>query len=51
MLYSHLETTEEEAVLLLQGNYEADIKTFERIEAEALQMADCMFCGIVRQCF
>ncbi|MGM9635764.1 MAG: acetylglutamate kinase [Candidatus Avispirillum sp.] len=51
MLYSHLEMTEEEAVLRLQGDYEADIKTFERIEAEALQMADYMFCGIVRQCF
>ena len=38
-------------LLRLQGDYEADIKTFERIEAEALQMADYMFCGIVRQCF
>ncbi len=50
-LYSHLEMTEKEAVLRLQGNDQADIKNFERIENEALNMADYMFCGIVRQCF
>lgn len=29
MLYSHLEMTEKEATLRLQGNYTADIKVFE----------------------
>ena len=51
MLYSHLEMTEKEATLRLQGNYTADIKVFDNIENEALNMADYMFCGIMRRCF
>lgn len=51
MLYSHLEMTEREATLRLQGNYPADIKVFGDIENEALKMADYMFCGIIKQCF
>lgn len=47
MLYSHLEMTEKEASLRLQGNYAADIEIFEKIENEALMMADYMFCGII----
>lgn len=49
--YSHLEMTEKEATLRLQGNYTADIKVFDNIENEALNMADYMFCGIMRRCF
>ena len=48
MLYSHLEMTENEATLRLQGNYTADINVFDKIETEALKMADYMFCGIVK---
>lgn len=48
MLYSHLEMTENEATLRLQGNYTADINVFDNIETEALKMADYMFCGIVK---
>ena len=51
MLYSHLEMTEKEATLRLQGNYTADIKEFDDIEDEALKMADYMFFGIINQCF
>ena len=43
--------TEKEATLRLQGNYTADIKVFDNIENEALNMADYMFCGIMRRCF
>lgn len=50
MLYSHLKMTEQEATLRLQGNYEADIKIFEDIEREALQMADYMFEGMTGRC-
>ena len=46
MLYSHLEMTEREATLRLQGSYSADITVFDEIENEALKMADYMFCGI-----
>lgn len=51
MLYSHLEMTEEEATLRLQGNYAADIEVFNNIENEALKMANYMFCGIINRCF
>lgn len=51
MMYSHLEMTEKEATLRLQGNYTDDIKVFDSIENEALQMADYMFCGIIKQGF
>ena len=51
MLFSHLEMTEKEATLRLQGNYEADIIIFDQIENEALIMADYMFCGIIKQRF
>lgn len=50
MLYSHLEMTEKEATLRLGGNYAADIQVFDRIEEEALKMADYMVCGIIKQC-
>ena len=49
MLYSHLEMTEKEATLRLQGNYTADIQVFDDIENEAFEMADDMFCGIVNK--
>ena len=51
MLYSHLEMTEEEALLRFQGDYTADINMFDRIENEAFQMADYMFCGIIKKCY
>lgn len=50
MLYSHLEMTEKEATLRLQGNYTADINMFDSIENEAFKMADYMFCGIIKKC-
>ena len=48
MLYRHLEMTEKEASLRLQGDYTADINVFEDIENEAFKMADYMFCGIIK---
>lgn len=49
MLKSHLKMTEKEATLRLEGKYEEDVKIFDKIETEALEMADYMFCGISRQ--
>lgn len=49
MLYDHLDMTEKEAVLRLNGKYAEDIKVFDRIEEEALKMADYMSNGIIRQ--
>lgn len=51
MLYSHLELTEREASERLSCQFARDIATFDEIEKEALQMADYMACGIMRQCF
>lgn len=51
LLYSHLELTEEEALLRFQGDYTADINMFDRIENEAYKMADYMFCGIIKKCY
>ena len=48
MIYSHLEMTEKEAILHLQGNYTADINVFDNIENEVFKMADYMFCGITK---
>lgn len=49
MLYDHLDMTEQEAVLRLGGHYAEDIEVFDRIEEEALHMADAMSGGIIRQ--
>ena len=49
MMYRHLEMTEKQLVLRLQGDYPADIEMFDRIEKEALKMVDYMFCGIEKQ--
>lgn len=49
MMYSHLDMTEKEAMLRLQGKYADDIKMFDSIENEALKMADYMFYGIIKQ--
>ncbi|MGO5051611.1 acetylglutamate kinase [Lachnospiraceae bacterium LCP25S3_G4] len=49
LLYRHLEMTEKEAVLRLSKKYEEDIQIFDMIEKEALEMADFMSCGIIRQ--
>lgn len=49
MLYDHLAMTEQEADLRLAGRYPEDIQTFDDIEDEALEMADYMAQGIIRQ--
>lgn len=49
MLYDHLKMTENEAGLRLSGKYPEDIAEFNRIEAEALKMADYMASGIMKQ--
>lgn len=49
MLYSHLKLTEEEATSRLNGEYASDIAIYDEIEAEALEMADMMTDGIIKQ--
>lgn len=49
MFYSHLALTKFEAVNMIQGNYALEVQVFDRIEAEALMMADMISEGIFRQ--
>jgi LysM repeat protein len=49
MLYDHLAMTKDEAVSLIAGNYTDSITVFDEIEQEALEMADTMTQGIIRQ--
>ena len=47
MMYTHLRLTTDEAVQNLSGQYAEEVKTFDKIQAEALMMADYFTSGIV----
>ena len=49
MFFEHLELTIQEAVFILQNNFKSSIAVFDKIEAEALQMADTITNAIVKQ--
>jgi hypothetical protein len=49
MLHKHLAMTKSEAVDMLTGKYAESISVFDQIEKQALEMADVMTNGIVRQ--
>lgn len=49
MLYSHLVMTKSEALDMIEGKYEQSVAVFERIEREALIMANRMASGITMQ--
>lgn len=49
MLYKHLAMTKDEAVNMLTGKYSESITGFDKIEEQALLMADVMTNGIVNQ--
>ena len=46
---SNLALTKMEAVFILQKDFRSSIAVFDKIEAEALQMADTITAGIVKQ--
>lgn len=48
-LYSHLQMTEQEGTLRLNGRYDQDVALYDKIEDQALLMADYMFQGIASQ--
>jgi len=49
MLYKHLELTTNEVNMRLAGNYKADIEAFDKVELEAISMADYFSTGIIKQ--
>jgi len=49
MLYDHLAITEQEAALRLTGRFAEDVALFDEIQAQAMDMADYMTEGILRQ--
>ncbi len=49
MLYEHLALTKSEAVYVLTKRYEDSISVYDSIEKQALEMADVMVNGIVKQ--
>lgn len=49
ILHEHLALTKNEAVTMLTGKYEESISTYDEIEKQALEMADMMIYGIMRQ--
>ncbi len=48
MLYDHLAMTKDEAIYMLTQKYADSINIFDKIEQEALIMADTMTQGIVK---
>ncbi len=49
MLYDHLKMTEDEAVQVLNQQYESSISQYDAIQDQALRMADVMTYGIINQ--
>lgn len=51
MMHEHLRITEEEAALRIEKRYEDNVAIYDIIEAQALEMADMVACGIIKEFF
>ena len=49
MLYEHLSVTTTEVVFRLTGDWDADVAAYDQIHVQALEMADELSTGIVKQ--
>jgi len=49
MMHDHLKLTTDEAVARIKKDYDADIKAYDRVHEEILQMSDALTTGIAKQ--
>lgn len=49
MFFEHLEFVKTIAINMIDQDYEASIKTYDKLEIEALELADMISGGIIRQ--
>ena len=49
MLHQHLALTTQEATARLQGRWQEEVTSFDRVTAQALSMADALAAGIIQQ--
>jgi hypothetical protein len=49
MMHEHLELTLQEATTYLSGDYAASVAAYDQIHLQALEMADMLSAGIIRQ--
>ncbi|MDH6373084.1 hypothetical protein M2444_004914 [Paenibacillus sp. PastF-3] len=49
MFYEHLALTKSEALSILNQDYKSGIQVFDKIEREALEMADAITDGVIKQ--
>lgn len=49
MFYEHLALTKSEAVSILSKDYQSGVQLYDKIEREALEMADTISKGVIKQ--
>lgn len=48
MFYTHLDLTKQEAIFMINMNYQKDIEVYDKIEKQAREMADMIADAMIR---